>query len=89
MTRGVCTDEAKGVKRVQKFRRTYFSADWTDGVLVQARLWGPHVLKDGSALRLAISASSARQFSRNRRYMFLPQFRYSAMHRVRTAGYYQ
>jgi hypothetical protein len=38
MIRGVCTDEAKGVKRVQKFRPTYFTADWTEGVLVQARL---------------------------------------------------
>jgi exodeoxyribonuclease-3 len=48
MARGVCTDEAKGVKRVQKFRPIYFTADWTDGALVQARLWGPRVLQDGS-----------------------------------------
>jgi exodeoxyribonuclease-3 len=48
MTRGVCTDEAKGAKRVQKLRPTCFTADWTDGVLVQARLRGPRVLQDGS-----------------------------------------
>ena len=30
MTRGVCIDEAKGVKRAQKFRPTYSTADWTD-----------------------------------------------------------
>lgn len=25
-----------------------FSADWTDGVLVQVRVWGPQLLDDGS-----------------------------------------
>jgi hypothetical protein len=30
---GAVTDEAKGIRRVRDFRPTYFTADWTDGVL--------------------------------------------------------
>lgn len=45
---GACDDEAKGIRRVQEFRPDYFTADWSDGVLVQVRVWGPRVLDDGS-----------------------------------------
>ncbi|WP_197373246.1 hypothetical protein [Mycolicibacterium baixiangningiae] len=45
---GACTDEAKDIQRVRDFRPTYFTADWTDGVLVQVRVWGPQLLDDGS-----------------------------------------
>ena len=45
---GACDDEAKGIKRVHEFRPDHFTADWTDGVLVQVRVWGPQVLDDGS-----------------------------------------
>lgn len=45
---GAVTDEAKGIQRVRDFRPTYFTADWTDGVLVQVRVWGPQLLDDGS-----------------------------------------
>lgn len=45
---GAVTDEAKGIQRVRDFRPTYFTADWTDGVLVQVRVWGPQLLDDGA-----------------------------------------
>lgn len=45
---GACTDEAKGIQRVRDFRPTHFTADWTDGVLVQVRVWGPQLRDDGS-----------------------------------------
>ena len=45
---GVCTDRVTGAKHVQQFRRTYFTAEWTDSVLVEVRVWGPRVLRDGS-----------------------------------------
>ena len=45
---GVCTDRVTGAKHVQQFRRTYFTAEWTDSVLVEVRVWGPRVLQDGS-----------------------------------------
>jgi hypothetical protein len=32
----------------QEFHPTYFTADWTDGLLVQVRIWGPRILDDGS-----------------------------------------
>lgn len=32
----------------QEFRPTHFTADWTDGLLVQVRIWGPRILDDGS-----------------------------------------
>ena len=32
----------------QEFRPTSFTAEWVDGVLVEVRIWGPRVLKDGS-----------------------------------------
>ena len=32
----------------QVFRPTYFTAQWDDGVLVELRIWGPRVLRDGS-----------------------------------------
>ena len=37
-----------GEKLAQEFRPTYFTAEWSDGVLVQVRLWGPRVLQDRS-----------------------------------------
>ncbi|AHC27904.1 hypothetical protein TS71_09190 [Mycolicibacterium neoaurum] len=45
---GAVTDEANGIRRVRDFRPTYFTADWTDGVLVQVTVWGPQLLDDGS-----------------------------------------
>ena len=45
---GASTDAIKGIQRAQDFQPTYFTADWTDGVLVQVRLWGPRILDDGS-----------------------------------------
>lgn len=48
MTCGVCTDRVTGVNRMQEFRPTYFTAEWTDGVLVEVRFWGPRLLQDGS-----------------------------------------
>ncbi|WP_024445209.1 endonuclease/exonuclease/phosphatase family protein [Mycolicibacterium iranicum] len=33
---------------VQPFRPTSFTAEWTRGVLVEVRIWGPRVLQDGS-----------------------------------------
>ncbi len=42
---GACTDEAKGIQRVRDFRPTYFTADWTDGVLVQVRVWVSMAMK--------------------------------------------
>jgi exodeoxyribonuclease-3 len=45
---GACTDEAKGIQRARDFRPSHFTADWTDGVLVQVRVWGPQLLADGS-----------------------------------------
>lgn len=45
---GAVTDELKGIRRVRDFRPTYFTADWTDGVLVQVRVWGPQLLADGA-----------------------------------------
>jgi hypothetical protein len=45
---GTNSDEIKGVRRVQDFQPTYFTADWVDGVLVQVMLWGPRILDDGS-----------------------------------------
>ncbi len=48
ITCGVCTDRVTGVNRMQEFRPTYFTAEWTDGVLVEVRLWGPRMLQDGS-----------------------------------------
>lgn len=32
----------------QVFRPAYFTAQWDDGVLVEVRIWGPRVLRDGS-----------------------------------------
>ncbi len=32
----------------QYFRPTHVTADWTDGKLVQLRIWGPRILDDGS-----------------------------------------
>ncbi len=32
----------------QEFRPTHFTADWTNGSLVQVMIWGPRVLDDGS-----------------------------------------
>ncbi len=32
----------------QEFRPTHFTADWSDGKLVQVRIWGPRILDDGS-----------------------------------------
>lgn len=37
-----------GVTFVQTFRPTYFTAEWSSGVLVEVRVWGPRVLQDGS-----------------------------------------
>ena len=45
---GASTDNTNGIRRVQDFQPTYFTADWADGVLVQVRLWGPRILDDGS-----------------------------------------
>ncbi len=45
---GASTDPIKGIRRTQDFRPTYFTAAWTDGVLVQVRLWGPRIFDDGS-----------------------------------------
>ena len=45
---GTNSDHIKGIRRVQDFQPTYFTGDWTDGVLVQVMLWGPRVLDDGS-----------------------------------------
>jgi exodeoxyribonuclease-3 len=36
------------VNPVQNFRPRYVTATWTGGFLVEARVWGPRVLKDGS-----------------------------------------
>ncbi|MGV0872110.1 hypothetical protein [Mycolicibacterium sp. XJ879] len=33
---------------VQAFRPTSFTAEWSSGVLVEVRIWGPRVLQDGS-----------------------------------------
>lgn len=32
----------------QEFRPTHFTADWSDGLLLQVMIWGPRVLDDGS-----------------------------------------
>jgi hypothetical protein len=48
ITCGACTDQVKGVKRVQIFRPTHFTAEWTNGVLAEVRVWGPRVFCDGS-----------------------------------------
>lgn len=45
---GNWNDVAKGVKRAQTLRPTYFTAQWSDGALKEARVWGPRVLNDGS-----------------------------------------
>ena len=37
-----------GQKFVQKFRPTYFTAEWAGGVLKEVRIWGPRLLQDGS-----------------------------------------
>lgn len=48
---GELADMACGVNGqslVQDFRPTYVTAKWSSGVLVEVRIWGPRVLKDGS-----------------------------------------
>jgi hypothetical protein len=45
---GAVTDQINGIVRAKDFQPTYFTADWTDGVLVQVRLWGPQILSDGT-----------------------------------------
>jgi hypothetical protein len=37
-----------GQNFVRRFRPTHVTALWSDGVLVEARIWGPQVLDDGS-----------------------------------------
>ena len=37
-----------GVLYQQEFRPTHFTADWTNGLLVQVMIWGPRILDDGS-----------------------------------------
>jgi hypothetical protein len=32
----------------QEFRPEYFTADWTNGLLVQVMIWGPRLLDNGS-----------------------------------------
>ena len=45
---GTVTDQINGIVRAKDFQPTYFTADWTDGVLAQVRLWGPQILNDGT-----------------------------------------
>jgi hypothetical protein len=47
-TLGVMTCGVNGENRVQQFRPTHVTAVWSDGVLVDARVWGPQILDDGS-----------------------------------------
>ncbi|KAA0098923.1 hypothetical protein CIW49_13685 [Mycolicibacterium sp. P1-18] len=37
-----------GENFVQRFRPTYFTADWRKGFLVQVRIWGPRAFDDGT-----------------------------------------
>lgn len=37
-----------GQEFLQQFRPVYVTAKWSDGVLAEVRIWGPHRLRDGS-----------------------------------------
>jgi hypothetical protein len=70
---GVMTCGVNGEKQVQQFRPTHITAVWSDGVLVDARVWGPQILDDGAVGERLIDHRWRKTRTSHIRYTDLPR----------------